>query len=253
MYFDSHAHYDDKRFDPDRNELLLSLKENNVDYVVNIGADMDSTRKSIELAKKYDFIYATIGVHPHDSKNMTEKDLDLLEQYSKEEKVVAIGEIGLDYYYNYSEKNVQKFWFSKQLDLAKKLNLPVVIHSRDADEECYEIIKKSNINKGVIHSFSGSKEMAKKYIDLNFKIGIGGVATFKNARKSLEILENISVSHILIETDCPYLTPEPYRGQRNSSVFLKEICEKISKISQISHEEVALVTKNNALSFYEII
>lgn len=252
MYFDSHAHYDDKRFDNDRHELLLSLKENGVDYVVNIGADMKSSKESINLANKYDFIYATVGVHPHDVKNMTEKDLDILEEYTKEKKVVALGEIGLDYYYNHSEKDEQRFWFGRQLELANKVGLPVIIHSRDADEECYEIIKKSNINNGVIHCFSGSKEMAKKYIDLGFKIGIGGVVTFKNARKIIETVENIGVSHILIETDCPYLAPEPYRGQRNSSIYLKEICQKIGEIKKINHDEVAYVTSKNALSFYKI-
>lgn len=252
MYFDSHAHYDDKRFDKDREELILSLKEKGVEKVVNIGADMKSSKNSINLAEKYDFIYATVGVHPHDVKNMNELDLEILAEMTKNKKVVAIGEIGLDYYYNHSEKEEQIFWFEKQLELANKLALPVVIHSRDADEECYKIIKKSNIKKGVIHCFSGSKEMAKKYLDLNFKIGIGGVVTFKNARKIIETVEFIGLEHILIETDCPYLAPEPHRGKRNSSIFLEEICKKIGEIKKINPQDVAVATNCNALSFYEI-
>lgn len=252
MLFETHVHFDDKRYNEDRNEEILRCYENNVTKIVNIGADLQSSRNSVELSKKYDFVYASVGVHPHDVKDMTEQDLEEIKQLSKNEKVVAIGEIGLDYFYEYSDKESQRKWFIRQLELAKELDLPVVIHSRDADNECYEIIKNNCFTPAVIHCFSGSLDLARKYVDLGHMIGVGGVVTFKNAKKLVEVVKNIPLDKILLETDAPYLTPEPFRGQRNSSNYLKYVAEKVADIKEILPKEVEETTYLNALSFYGI-
>lgn len=252
MYFESHVHLDDKRYNEDRDAEIKQNFKNGVTKVVNVGADMKSSDYSIKLSEKYDFIYATVGVHPHDVKNMTDNDLNMLKEMSKNQKVVGIGEIGLDYFYEYSNKKDQKKWFIEQLKLAMELDLPVVIHSRDADNECYEIIKKYCPKKAVIHCFSGSSELAKQYVDLGYYIGVGGVVTFKNARKLVEVVRNIPLESILIETDGPYLTPEPHRGERNSSSYLKYVAEKIANIKEIPVEKVQETTYLNGLSFYGI-
>lgn len=252
MYFESHAHYDDKKFDEDRDELLENLKQNDVDYIINVGADMKSSLISIELSHKYSFVYAAVGIHPHDAQNMKDTDIKTLKDYCNDKKVVAIGEIGLDYYYDFSPRQLQRNCFKKQLELCEVVNKPVIIHSRDASQECFDMIKKSNVRNGVIHAFSGSVEMAKAYIDMGFYIGIGGIITFKNARKLIEVVENISIENILIETDSPYLSPVPNRGTRNNSQNLKFIAEKIGQIKQLEPKIVAQKTKNNALSLFGI-
>lgn len=252
MFFESHAHYDDEAFDNDRVELIEKMHNNEIDYIVNIGADIKSSMSSIELSEKYDFIYASIGVHPHETENMKDEDIAILKKYINNEKVVAIGEIGLDYYYEYSDREKQKYWFKKQLEIAKDNNKPVIIHSRDAAKECYEIIKNSGVSKGVIHSYSGSAQMAKDYIDMGFFIGIGGIVTFKNAKKSVEVAESVPIEKILIETDSPYLSPVPVRGTRNNSQNLIYIAEKIAQIKQITVENVAEITKKNALTLFDI-
>lgn len=252
MIFETHVHLDDKRYKDDIEEVIKNSRSAGVSKMVNISADMKSARNSVMLTKKYDDIYATVGVHPHDVKDMTYDSLEELKELCKNDKVVAIGEIGLDYYYEYSDKESQKKWFIEQLKLANELNLPVVIHSRDADLECYEIIKNNCPQKAVIHCFSGSKELAKQYIDMGFYIGIGGVITFKNARKLVEVVQNIPLERILLETDAPYLTPEPFRGQRNSPEFLPFIVNKVSDIKNILPKEVEETTYLNALSFYNI-
>lgn len=252
MLFETHVHFDDKRYNEDRNEEILRCYENNVTKIVNIGADLQSSRNSVELSKKYDFVYASVGVHPHDVKDMTQQDLEEIKQLSKNKKVVAIGEIGLDYFYEYSDKESQRKWFIKQLELAKELELPVVIHSRDADNECYEIIKNNCFTPAVIHCFSGSLELARKYVELGHMIGVGGVVTFKNSKKLVEVVKGIPLDKILLETDAPYLTPEPFRGQRNSSNYLKYVAEKVADIKEILPKEVEETTYLNALSFYGI-
>ncbi len=252
MIFETHAHFDDKRYNEDRDEVIMECFNNDITKIVNIGADMRSSKNSVALAKKYEFVYATVGVHPHDVKNMTEKDLEQLRQWSKEEKVVAIGEIGLDYYYEYSDKASQRKWFIEQLKLANELDLPVVIHSRDADNECYEIIKEYRPKAAVIHCFAGSKELAKQYIDMGYYIGVGGVITFKNAKKLVEVVKAIPLDKILIETDAPYLTPEPHRGARNTSIYLKYVTEKVANLKEISVENVENTTFDNAMSFYRL-
>lgn len=252
MYFDSHAHYDDERFEEDRESLLESLKEKGVDFVVNAAADMSSCRTSLSLAEKYAFIYSSIGVHPHDVKDLTEADLEEMKQLAAHRKVVAIGEIGLDYYYDNSPREAQKTWFMKQLLLAKELDLPVIIHSREASQETFDLIVESGVKEGVIHCFSGSYELAKEYVKRGFYIGVGGSLTFKNARKTVEVVEGIDLNHILIETDCPYLTPVPHRGERNDSSYLRYIVEKIAQIKGVSEDEVARISCQNAKLLFRI-
>ncbi|MCT4613146.1 MAG: TatD family hydrolase [Clostridia bacterium] len=249
--FESHVHYDDERFDKDRDELLEKLNEE-IDVVVNIGADIESSKRSILLSKMYDYIYAAIGVHPHDVKNLKDEDLLKLEEMAKEKKVIAIGEIGLDYYYDNSPRELQKDWFKKQLALAKKLKMPVSIHSRDASKDTFDIIKASGVREGVIHCFSEGKEMAKEYVKLGYYLGIGGVLTYKNARKLVEVVEEIDIEHLVIETDGPYLSPEPNRGKRNDSRNLKYVIAKIAEIKEMEEEEVAEITYNNAKKMYRI-
>ncbi len=250
MYFETHAHYDDKKFDEDRNEILNSLKENNIKYVVNVGADMKSSYDSIKLSQEYDFIYASVGVHPHEARNMKEEDYKILEQWLQYDKVVALGEIGLDYYYDFSPREVQREVFKKQLKICENITKPVIIHSRDANQEVFDMIKESKVRKGVIHAFSGSLEMALEYIKLGFFIGVGGVLTFKNANKLVNVVENIPLEHILIETDSPYLSPVPLRGTRNNSQNLKYIVEKISEIKHIERENVEKITLETAKMFF---
>lgn len=252
MYFESHAHYNDKRYDEDREYLLNNLEQNNVSHVINIGTDIASSFESVKLAEKYSFIYATVGVHPHEAKNVSEEDFLKLENLCKHKKVVAVGEIGLDYYYDHSPKETQREIFIKQLNLAKKLNMPVVIHSREANDEVFEIIKSSGVNKGVVHAYSGDTKMALEYNALGFYIGVGGVVTFKNAKTLVDVVKNIPLEKILIETDSPYLTPEPFRGTRNDSKNLKYVVQKISDIKSISHKEVEEITFNNALNLFKI-
>lgn len=252
MYFETHAHYDDERFDEDRDELLESLPNNKVDRVINVGANMASSLASIELANKYPHIYAAVGVHPHDAINMKEEDIDTLREYAKLPKVVAIGEIGLDYYYDFSPRDIQRYWFNRQLELCSEVDLPVIIHSREATSETLDMIKSSKVRKGVIHAFSGSVEVAKAYIDMGFYIGVGGVVTFKNAKKLVEVVENISLESILLETDAPYLSPVPVRGSRNNSQNLGFICNKIAQIAQKNEESVAELTRKNAELLFDI-
>lgn len=250
MYFDTHAHFDDEKFDENRDILIEEMHSNGVDYIINIGADMESSVKSIDLAKKYDFIYAAVGVHPHEVENMTEEDINTLRKYTEYKKVVAIGEIGLDYYYDFSPRDKQRYWFAKQLDLAAELNMPVSIHSRDAAQETFDIIKNSAVRKGVIHAYSGSVDMAKDYIDMGFYIGVGGVITFKNAKKLIDVVSFAPMERILLETDSPYLSPVPVRGTVNNSQNLKYVVDKISEIKQISAEKVCEITSQNAKGIF---
>lgn len=251
MIFDTHTHYDFEQFNEDRETLINSLKENNVSMVLNVGADMRGSYASVALSKKYSFIYASVGVHPHSASEMTDDDLILLEKLTENEKVVAIGEIGLDYHYEHSARDIQKKRFIQQLELAEKLNKPVIIHCREATEDCMNIIKSSKV-KGVFHCFSGSLEMAKELINLGFYISFTGVITFSNAKKFNDIIAWMPMDKIFIETDCPYLAPEPFRGKRNSSLYVYKVAEKIAEIKGISFEEVAYITKQNAMKFFNI-
>lgn len=250
-YFESHAHYDDKRFKEDREDLLRELLPAcGVSHVINIGCDVKSSEMSVHMAEKYDYIYAAVGVHPHELYDMSSQTIDKLRKLSEHKKVVAIGEIGLDYYYDTHPREFQRFWFIQQLRLAEETGLPVVIHSREASQDTFDIIERSKVRRGSIHCYSGSAEMAKEYVKMGFHIGVGGVVTFPNAKKLVEVVEAIPLESILIETDCPYLSPAPNRGKRNDSRNLKYVVDKIAEIKGVTPEKVAEITKNNAETLF---
>ena len=255
MLFDSHAHLNDDRFAEDREELIASLKEKQVDLVVNPGADIKSSIHSIELANKYDFIYAAVGVHPHDVSELDDSAIDTLRKLATEnEKVVAIGEIGLDYYYENSPREVQKEWFKKQIELANELKLPIIIHDRDAHGDTFEIIKNTKIPEigCVIHCYSGNVELAREYVKMGCYISIPGTVTFKNNKKTREVAKEIPLEYLLIETDSPYMAPEPYRGKRNDPSLVAFVADKIAQEKGISYEAVCKATKENAMRLFNI-
>lgn len=254
MLIDSHAHLDDRKFDDDRESLIKNFKNNNIELVINIGADLKTSQASVELAEKHDAIYAAVGVHPHSAKEVNTMVMEQLKELAENEKVIAIGEIGLDYYYDNSPRDVQRKWFIEQLKLAKELDLPVIIHTRDAAGETFEILKNNqNGNvRGVLHSYSGSVEMALDYVKMGFYISIGGPVTFKNARIVREVAEAVPLDKLLIETDCPYLTPEPYRGKRNEPVYVKYTAEKIAEIKKISYDDLVKATNANTKKLFNI-
>ena len=256
MIFETHAHYDDEKFDPDRVELLSHLlRENNIGKIVNVGATFKGCKESIALAEKYDDVYAAIGIHPEEIDEINDEVIEWLRQNSSNPKVVAIGEIGLDYYWVKEEEQraKQRLWFNKQMDLAKELEMPVIIHSRDAAEDTLNTIKLYNNShiKGIVHCYSYSKEIAMEYVKMGWYIGVGGVVTFKNAKKLVETVEAVPLESIVLETDCPYMAPVPHRGERNSSIFLSHVAEKIAEIKNISVAEVENVTYQNALNIYK--
>ncbi|MBN6187376.1 TatD family hydrolase [Aneurinibacillus sp. BA2021] len=255
MLFDTHAHLNDEKFDEDRDETIARARENGISYICNIGYNRETIETSLALAHQYDFIYTAIGWHPQDAKTLTEADLSWIEQLAREEeKVVAIGEIGLDYYWDTSPKDVQQDVFRKQIRLAKKLKLPIIIHDRDAHQDILHILREEKAEEvgGIMHCFSGSPEMAKECLDLNFYISLGGPVTFKNAKKPKEVAEMVPLDRLLIETDCPYLTPEPYRGKRNESGYVRYVAEKIAELKNISFEELAEITTKNAKNLFHI-
>jgi TatD DNase family protein len=247
MFTDTHAHLDFDRFDGDRDEVIQAAYDAGVKRIVNIGADMESSRNSVNLAKKYDFIYAAVGVHPHDAKGISEDDYNELSKLAQNEKVVAIGEIGLDYYYDNSPRKEQQEAFKKQLKLARELNLPIVIHSRDAKEDTLAILEEyAKGLEGIIHCYAYDLATAKRLIDMGFYLAFGGVITFNNAKDLREVVKEIALDKILIETDAPYLTPAPHRGKRNESKFVIHVAEKIAEIMGIDVAEVAEKTTENA-------
>ncbi|SFN71900.1 TatD DNase family protein [Pseudobutyrivibrio sp. UC1225] len=255
MIFETHAHYDDEKFDGDRVELLSHLlRENNIGNIVNIGASFRGCKDSLKLAEEYENVYAALGIHPEEMDDMTQENLDWIKANASNPKVVAIGEIGLDYYWIKDEEGraKQREWFQRQLDIAKEVNLPVVIHSRDAAEDTLNTIMRYNTqdNKGIIHCYSYSKEIALEYVKMGWYIGVGGVVTFKNSKKLVETVQAIPLENIVLETDCPYMAPVPHRGERNSSIFLSYVAEKIAEIKGVSVEEVERVTYENALRIY---
>lgn len=255
--FDSHAHYDDARFDEDRQELLAKMADAGVAYIVNVSADMESVKGNRELVKRYPFIYGSAGVHPEDADKLTDADMDIIREAAGDEKIVAIGEIGLDYHYPEPERSVQKEWFVRQLDIAAKLQMPVIIHSREAAEDTMNILcgykdRLLKDNTGVIHCYSYSVEMALKYIEMGYNIGVGGVLTFSNAKKLKEVVKNIPIEKIIIETDCPYLAPAPHRGERNDSRLLTYVADAIAEIKGIDRQEVIRITCENTLKMYRI-
>ena len=257
MIFDTHTHYDDEQFEEDREALLLSLEEKGVGAVVNMGASMRGAKDSVALAKQYPAVYAAVGIHPDLTKELNEEEFEVLRALAAEEKVVAIGEIGLDYYWDATEREEQKYWFRRQLALAQEKNLPVVIHSREAAADTLEIMKEAyqtsgKTLRGVIHCFSYGVELAKEYTEMGFYLGIGGVATFKNGRKLKEVIEAVPLKQLVLETDCPYLAPVPFRGKRNSSELLSYVVAAIAELKGISEEEVECITWENACKLYGI-
>lgn len=252
MYFDTHAHYDDKAFDEDRDELLPRLNAEGVELIIDPGCDLKSSRAAIELGEKYPFVYAAVGIHPEEIEGFSSDDLEEIRRLATHPKCVAIGEIGLDYYWDSSHKQEQKEIFRSQLEMVKELCKPVVIHDREAHGDCMEIVRQYPGISGVFHCFSGSAEMAKELIRLGWYIGFDGPVTYKNARKTIEVLELCPLDRLLIETDSPYLSPVPMRGKRNDSGNLKYIAEKIGEIKGISPEEAARISLENGKRLFGI-
>lgn len=252
MIFETHAHYDDKAFDEDRELLIGQLQEAGINRVVNIAANLESCKTTIDLMEKYDFFYGALGVHPSDTAELNEENFAWLSRQCELKKCVAVGEIGLDYYWNEPERELQKKWFRRQLRMAKELGLPVVIHSRDAAQDTIEIMREEHGEEigGVIHCFSYTAETAQIFLDMGFYIGVGGVITFKNGKKLKEAVERIPLERIVLETDSPYLSPEPNRGKRNSSLNLPYVAEQIAAIKGVTAKEVENVTYENALKLY---
>ncbi len=252
MLFDTHAHLNDERFEDDRAELISSLKGEGVACFCEIGYDLPSSEAALKLASKYDFIYAACGVHPHDTDDLTHDDIEKLDCLLKNEKAVALGEIGLDYYYDNSLRENQRLWFDCQLKLAEKLDIPVVIHTRDAMADTIDILKANRGVSGIIHCYSGSRESAKILLDLGYYISFAGPLTFKNASTALEVAAYVPNDRILIETDSPYLAPVPYRGKRNCPIYVAEVAKKLAQIRGTSFEDIAELTFKNAKRVYRI-
>ena len=254
MIFDTHAHYDDDAFDEDRDTLLGEIFSSGICCITDVGASVKSSKSAVALSKKWPQIYAAVGVHPDSTADMTEEDIETLRSLAQEKKVVAIGEIGLDYYWDNSPREVQKKWFERQLALAREVDLPVIIHSREAAKDTMDIMREAAKagNTGVIHCYSYAAPMAKEYVSMGFFIGIGGVLTFKNARVIKEVASEIPLSSIVLETDSPYLAPVPYRGKRNNSMYLKEVVKQLAQIKQVSEETVITTTLANAKRLYRV-
>lgn len=254
MIFESHAHYEDHKFDEDREELLQRLPKEGIEYVVNVGSSLATCKETLKLIDKYAYMFGAIGVHPEECAELNEENFAWLTSVLQHDKVVAVGEIGLDYYWDEPEREIQKKWFERQIALAREVILPMVIHSRDAAKDTLDIMKacKAEEAGGVIHCFSYGTDMAREYLDMGFYIGIGGVVTFKNAKKLKEVAEYVPMDRILLETDCPYMAPEPHRGKRNSSLYLPHVAEKIAEIKGISAEEVVRITNENGRRMYRI-
>lgn len=254
MIFESHAHYDDEAFDQDREELLQNMQNNGIEYVLNIGASIASTKETIALTKRYPFVYGAVGVHPSEVAELDEESFQWLKAQCGADKIVAVGEIGLDYYWPEPARDIQKKWFERQLALAWEEKLPVVIHSRDAAQDTLEILKawRNRVQGGVIHCYSYTKEIAREYLNMDYYFGIGGVITFANAKKLREAVAYIPVEKLLLETDSPYLAPVPYRGKRNSSLNLPYIATAIADIKGMTCEELITVTTENAKRLFAI-
>ena len=252
MIIDTHAHYDDKAFEEDRKQILDSIVCGGVGRIVNIGSSLEACRRTIQLMEKYDFVYGALGIHPTDSGELTECDIEWIKTQCTLEKCVAVGEIGLDYYWDEPDREIQKKWFVRQLELAKEVKLPVVIHSRDAAQDTVDIMKAEHAQDigGVVHCYSYSRELAKAFLDMGFYFGIGGVVTFNNGRKLKEVVEYLPLDRIVLETDSPYLAPVPFRGKRNDSRKLTHVIDQIAEIKCITIEEVTEITTQNAHKLY---
>ncbi len=252
MIFDTHAHYDDKAFDEDREELLAALPDRGIGRVTNIGSSLEGCRRTVELMGKYSYVYGALGVHPSDTADLDETSLAWLRKQCALPKCVAVGEIGLDYYWDTPDRETQKKWFARQLQLAREMGLPVVIHSREAAKDTIDIMKaeKAGETGGVIHCFSYTKESARIFLEMGFFFGIGGVLTYKNAHKLKEAVDYIPMDRIVVETDCPYLSPVPFRGKRNSSLNLPYVVQELARIKGLTCEEAERITWENACRLY---
>lgn len=249
--FDTHAHYDDEKYEEDREEFLSSLPSKGVSTVINCGCDLSSSLKSIDFSERYDYFYSALGVHPSNITDSSYEELDRIKELYSRPKCVAIGEIGLEYHYDFVPKNIQLDVFEKQLILSKELDLPVIVHDREAHEDTINLLKKYK-PKGVVHCFSGSAEMAKEILKLGMYIGLGGAVTFKNARKPLEVAEIVPDDRILLETDCPYMAPVPFRGQRNSSDLIAFTAEKIAEVRKCDTQRLIDIANQNAKNLFKI-
>lgn len=252
---DSHVHLDDEAFNEDRDEMIRSFSENGIELVINNSSDLESSENSIKLANKYENIYAAIGVHPHDASTYSEEVEKRLIELSKEDKVVAIGEIGLDYYYDNSPRDIQKEVFKKQIELASKLGMNIVIHSRDAAGDTFNILKEAHEKydfTALIHCFSQSVEMMKEYVKMGDYIALGGAVTFKNAKTPKEVAKVVPLESLLLETDCPYMTPVPHRGKRNEPKYVNLVCDYIAELRGIDREELEKITAENTKRFFGI-
>lgn len=251
--FDTHAHLNDEAFDADREAVIESLAEYGVVRVIDVACDVRTVDKTIELLEKYPFIYGTAGMHPHDASAMDNALMDRLKQVLSHKKMLALGEIGLDYHYDFSPREVQRKWFAEQLELARELDMPVTLHIREAFGDCMDILKAhKNGLRGVMHCYSGSVETAYECLDLGLAFSFGGAVTFKNAKKPIEVIEKLPLESILLETDCPYMTPVPYRGKRNDPSFIGLVAERLAEVKGMSAEELSEVTFNNANRVFEI-
>lgn len=254
MLFDSHAHINSERFQDDREVLIQEIEASDLSYVMDIGFDLASSLTATKHAASYDWCYAAVGCHPHDAKSMDEDSFRLLAGLAEKPKVQAIGETGLDYYYDFSPRDVQQHWFRRQIQLARQLSKPLVIHDRDAHDDVLRILREEKaFETGVLmHCYSGSKEQALQYVKLGATLSIAGPVTYKNARKTVEVVEAIPIDHLLAETDSPYLTPEPFRGKINKPTLVEHTVRKIAEIKGISYEEAARITCENAKKFFRI-
>ncbi|MBW3114697.1 MULTISPECIES: TatD family hydrolase [Bacillaceae] len=254
MLFDTHVHLNAEQFDEDLEEVISRAREAGVENMVVVGFDRPTIDRAMELIGQYDFLYAAIGWHPVDAIDMKDEDLVWIEELSRHPKVVAIGEMGLDYHWDKSPKDVQKEVFRKQIQLAKKVKLPIVIHNRDATQDIVDILREEGADEvgGIMHCFSGSPEIAQECVDMNFYISLGGPVTFKNAKKPKEVAKEIPLEKLLIETDCPYLAPHPYRGKRNEPAYVKLVAEQIAELKEVSLEEVEKMTTENAKKLFNI-
>ncbi len=253
-FIDSHAHLDDERFNKDREDVINALNENGIEAVLDPGADLNSSKLAVALADRYPFIYAAVGCHPHDSKFMNDDAMNTFRQLAKNKKVVGIGEIGLDYFYDNSDRETQKIWFREQIRLAKELDLPYIVHDRDAHEDVFRIMKEEHYDgtRGILHCYSSSVEMAKEFVKLGFYISLGGPVTFKKSKTPKLVAKEIPLDKLLIETDSPYLTPEPFRGKRNEPKYVRYVAEEIARIKEVPVEVIAENTRENFQKLFKL-
>lgn len=254
MIFETHAHYEDKAFDIDRKEILENLPKLGIDYVVNVSSGMKTVDKVLALAENYSYIYGSVGIHPSDSMELNEERYLWLKERARHPKNVAIGEIGLDYYWDTPDHEIQKVWFERQMELAKELKLPLIIHSRDAANDTFRMMKEAKAETvgAIIHCFGYGVEQARQYLNLGYYLGIGGVITFTNGKKLKEVVAYAPLEQLVLETDCPYLAPVPHRGKRNNSSYLTFVAQEIAHIKNIDYDTVLKVTAENAKRFYKI-